>query len=338
MRFTQILRTVALAAAIMLGSAIAALATEATATTALNVRSGPGTGYGVVDTLTPGEVVDVTECQPNGWCYIQHPGPDGWVSSSYLTAAPGAGSPGEDCSFQLTVGPSGPQFSIVCGDGPVPAPLPSPTPAGNQACFYDLPNYGGASFCRGVGIYNVLAPIANDRITSVRVFGSARARLCVNANMGGYCRLVTSDVPHLGPAINNRTSSLRVFVGALPPPPPPAPVTLSTGPINLPLHGRANLDNGNIGPGGADIWYRQVSPSVRRLVPVNGARMARGDGSNRGYAGCSAESFSPAALPLAALTVGTYVCVRTSQGRISQFRVNSYTPTVMRVGYTTFAN
>ncbi len=319
-------------------SAVAALATEASATTALNVRSGPSTAYSVVDTLTPGEVVDVTECQANGWCYINHPGPDGWVSSSYLTAGPSAGSPGSDCRFQLTLGAGGPQFTIVCGDGSFPAPSPSPTPSGNQACFYDLPNFSGASFCRDVGIYNTLAPVANNRITSVQLYGSARVRLCENPNMGGYCRLVNSNVALLGPLINNRTSSLRVFVGTLPPPPPPAPVTYSTGPVNLPLGNRANLDNGSVGPGGADIWYRQVSPGNRRLVPVNGARMARGDGTNRGLAGCSSKSYSPAALPLAALSVGTYVCVRTSQGRISQFRVNSYGPAVMRIGYTTWAN
>jgi len=81
-----------------------------------------------------------------------------------------------------------------------------------------------------------------------------------------------------------------------------------------------------------------MSPVNRRLVPVNGARMARSNGTNRGLPGCRSESYSPAALPLASLTIGTYVCVRTSQGRISQFRVNSYSPTIMRIGYTTWAN
>ncbi len=51
-----------------------AWATTAQSTTALNVRSGPGTSYGVVDTLTPGETVEVNECVSNGWCYIEHTG------------------------------------------------------------------------------------------------------------------------------------------------------------------------------------------------------------------------------------------------------------------------
>ncbi len=73
----------------LLSTALAALSTEtfafdAIATIALNVRSGPGTGYTVVDTLNKGEVVDVIECRTNGWCYVNHSGPDGWSSAKYL--------------------------------------------------------------------------------------------------------------------------------------------------------------------------------------------------------------------------------------------------------------
>ena len=67
----------------LLLSAGAALADPAQATASVNVRSGPGTNYGVVATLYPGESVDVQNC--NGpWCYIQHNGPAGWVSANYL--------------------------------------------------------------------------------------------------------------------------------------------------------------------------------------------------------------------------------------------------------------
>jgi hypothetical protein len=36
--------------------------------------------------------------------------------------------------------------------------------------------------------------------------------------------------------------------------------------------------------------------------------------------------------------VGSYVCVKTNQGRISQFRLNGYSGTTMNLGYTTWAN
>ena len=71
-------------AALTFGAASAAMATEAT--TSVNVRSGPGTAYTVVDVLYAGEPVTVHECASSGWCLIAHSGPDGWVSSRYLTA------------------------------------------------------------------------------------------------------------------------------------------------------------------------------------------------------------------------------------------------------------
>ena len=196
-------------------SAATALATEAAATTSLNVRSGPGTGYGVVDTLYAGEVVEVTECETNGWCYIEHSGPNGWVSSSYLTMAPDTnGGPSDpDCSLSFTIGPDGPSMSIVCGDGavvPTP-PIPAP-PVGNQACFSVNPNYGGAEFCYGVGTLNSLNTTFNDRISSVKLFGSAKAKLCANTNLGGYCRTVVDDAAVLGLFINNKASSLVVLI------------------------------------------------------------------------------------------------------------------------------
>ena len=51
----------------------------------LNVRSGPGTGYSIIGTLSYGTVVNVTEAS-GGWSHISSP-KTGWVSSTYLQAA-----------------------------------------------------------------------------------------------------------------------------------------------------------------------------------------------------------------------------------------------------------
>ncbi|MEO9227509.1 MAG: SH3 domain-containing protein [Devosia sp.] len=48
-----------------------------------NVRSGPGSGYAVVDTLKAGEYVVVINCV-SSWCNVHHIGPDGWVARSLL--------------------------------------------------------------------------------------------------------------------------------------------------------------------------------------------------------------------------------------------------------------
>lgn len=315
-------------------SAATALATEAASKTSLNVRTGPGTSFNVVDTLYTGEIVEVTECEPGGWCYIEHSGPNGWVSSSYLTMAPpsGGGTSDPDCSLSFTIGPDGPSLSIVCGDAPVP-PVP---PVANKACFYVNANYSGARFCQGVGTRNSLNATFNNRISSVSLQGAARAKLCVNNNLGGFCRIVSNNVAALGPVINNRASSLVVFTG--PPPSAPSPVTYSTGLINLQQTYTANLDNGVVGGPGVDIWYRAITPASKFITPRNGARLALGDGSNRGFAGCSTETYSSNPISVWAMPVGTYVCVKTNQGRYSQFRLNGYIGTTMKLGYTTWAN
>lgn len=79
----RLIKTSAIACIGFVLSSTAILA--ANATTSLNVRSGPNSGYHVVDVLHPGEHVNVKTCKSNGWCLISHPGPDGWVSSRYLT-------------------------------------------------------------------------------------------------------------------------------------------------------------------------------------------------------------------------------------------------------------
>jgi uncharacterized protein YraI len=81
-----------LAGAALFLSAGAALADPGQATASVNVRSGPGVGYAVLDTLYPGEDVDVQRCT-GGWCYVVHDGPNGWVSASYLATDAGGYEP-----------------------------------------------------------------------------------------------------------------------------------------------------------------------------------------------------------------------------------------------------
>lgn len=79
---TNLLRAAGLGVVVTALTAGAAFA--ATATSSVNVRSGPGTGYGIVDRLSPGEYVNING-QSNGWCRVSKSGPDGWVSCAYLT-------------------------------------------------------------------------------------------------------------------------------------------------------------------------------------------------------------------------------------------------------------
>lgn len=77
-----------LAAFLLAGASGAAGAVPAIVETDLNVRSGPSTGYPVVDTMPAGATVDVVACY-SGWCEIVWDGLDGFASRSYLAIAPG---------------------------------------------------------------------------------------------------------------------------------------------------------------------------------------------------------------------------------------------------------
>ena len=75
--------TAGLATMAVIATTMAASAAPAVASGNVNVRSGPGTGFRVVDTLRRGESVDVQYCR-GSWCFVEKRGPDGWVSANYL--------------------------------------------------------------------------------------------------------------------------------------------------------------------------------------------------------------------------------------------------------------
>ena len=128
MKLITLATRAAIAGAALLAGATSALAIEAQSTTELNVRTGPGTSYGVLDALTRGEVVSIRECTDDNWCYVEHDGPDGWVSARYLEAVPEptppAGGSGRDCELRLTLGSGRPTMDLVCSTPTPPAPPP----------------------------------------------------------------------------------------------------------------------------------------------------------------------------------------------------------------------
>ena len=103
--------TILAAAALAAGLTLTTSALAAQATASVNVRSGPSTSYSAVDVLSRGETVAVRECRSNGWCYITHPGPDGWVSGRYLADDPIVRRPSPSVSFSFSFG-RGDGFSV----------------------------------------------------------------------------------------------------------------------------------------------------------------------------------------------------------------------------------
>ena len=107
-----------LAKPILLSTAIAgilaspaAAALSATATTELNLRSGPGPEY-QIEGVIPGDAeVEVTGCLEEAeWCEVTHEGVSGWAYSAYLT------TPVEDEPVVLYQRPAEVQIDTVTYD------------------------------------------------------------------------------------------------------------------------------------------------------------------------------------------------------------------------------
>lgn len=135
MSATHLLRMTAFAAVGIICTTAAAMAAPAVVLQDTELHTKPASWSSVVDEVYEDEHVDVTKCQA-GWCYVKHPGPDGWMRDEYLAPegyqgqGPGQGPNGKNCTFG--VGPNG--FTLNCDGnsvtlgGPNPPPPPKPQP------------------------------------------------------------------------------------------------------------------------------------------------------------------------------------------------------------------
>ncbi len=120
--------------------------------------------------------------------------------------------------------------------------------------------------------------------------------------------------------------------------PPPATIHAS-GTLSIPQTFLADLDQGAITSAGADIWFEAVTATARFVTPTSGVVIAKMGTSPVGKSGCAAAALSSARIDINNLPVGTYVCVRTNQGRYSQFRVDAAvgpSPGTLVIGFTTW--
>lgn len=148
-----------IAALMVMAMSAGAFAWEAAATTSVNMRSGPGTNFRVVDVLQRNQVVDVDYCRSN-WCLVDQgrSGPRGWVSQNYLAQVRGGWQPPRHEPPRWNPRPPRPPH----WDHPRPRPphwghprpprpphwhnpRPRPTPPNSQVCFNGPNGY----FCVG---------------------------------------------------------------------------------------------------------------------------------------------------------------------------------------------
>lgn len=198
----------AAAAAVFLPAAQAA---PGVTTSNVNVRSGPGTGYAVVDTVTRGTRVDVQRCQ-GSWCFVEKPGPDGWISASFLSAGGRPVNPTQPgLSFGFTIGPDGPSFDFGVNRPPRPPigrPIPLPTPVADEVCFFERTNFRGDSRCFEEGESIRDLGRLSDRFSSLENRARLEVQVCARTNFRD-CRVYTTSASSLG-GFNEQIRSIRI--------------------------------------------------------------------------------------------------------------------------------
>jgi uncharacterized protein YraI len=321
-----------------------AAADLAESTTWVNVR--PTLGSEAVDALAPGELVEVMECNSDGWCRVERDGPDGWVTSKYLTMRPELGAPPSPvCTLRISLPLTGPEVGVGCSaEPPEPAAEIVVPVLEDEACFYADAGFGGKFFCLPPGQLDSLPGLFDDKISSVRLYGSARAFLCLDPGQEGGCQMITTDQERLSRSLDNKASSVQVLVRTMRIPvftvsfpfAVPEPPRLTSGTLELDPDYAADLDSGTVRELGADLVLTAQLLSDVQLVAKNGTQLAPAGRSVPGYFGCRDAAFSADPIPFEALTFSAYVCIRTSEGRIAQMRVNDNDGTRLAVSFATW--
>ncbi len=183
-RTAILLATVAALAATSLPASAQSLAT---ATTSLNIRSGPGPEYPVTGAIPDKGQATVTGCiQGSLWCQVTYNGKQGWAYSQYMTAMVGGQVVGVNQTVpviaqpQTTVGTTTVVTRTISGDFIAPvagSPMSiAPPPAPVQTYIVQNPAqqvYLNGEVVEGVGLPEdvVLTPVPNYEYSYAYVNG-----------------------------------------------------------------------------------------------------------------------------------------------------------------------
>lgn len=139
-------------------------------------------------------------------------------------------------------------------------------------------------------------------------------------------------------APNEMVSNQANFTLACEVAPTPSCTTHSTGPATICGTCTFDLDEGVVSPPSADVdlWWQIVAPGERYLVPQNEALLAVFGVTPPSCYDCMRAPLSTAKISDEQIPIGTYVCVRTNEGRYAEFRVNDDDGYNLYIGYCTW--
>lgn len=146
---------------------------------------GPGEAYDVVGELAGETRIRVDRCTYR-WCRIHAAGERGWVSRDNISF-------GQEPRGPLT----GPHFD---------------RPRGGAVCFFEGPDFSGASVCAKAGtvVHDLLLFNLDNRYSSVEVSASS-VMVCRDRDFTSYCELIVKSQPRLHGFLDDNVSSYRVY-------------------------------------------------------------------------------------------------------------------------------
>jgi hypothetical protein len=158
-----------------------------------------------------------------------------------------------------------------------------------------------------------------SRLTETRVFnmGSQPTMLC----QYGEAASVMREVP-AGQTCVARSGGFECAAAGGP---APAPVSETHAAGTFTVRGTYNIDfdaGAEAPAAAADFWYEVIRDNETYFTPRNGARIAVLRTTEPGYSGCTAATYTTARTRIESTTGGHWFCVRTSEGRIAQFRID----------------
>ena len=91
-----------------------------------------------------------------------------------------------------------------------------------------------------------------------------------------------------------------------------------------------DFDGGVVTEVGADVWFEAKTATELFLAPRNGAALAAGDLSKRDFEACASETYSTDPISFHSIGIGSFICVKTNDGRIGSFRIDGLSQTSPR--------
>lgn len=178
----------------------------------------------------------------------------------------------------------------------------------------------------------IQSPLTEARIDTI---GGQAHMVCVYGEAGRVMREVAADE-----TCTARSGGFECASGSAP---APLPVSEAHSTGTFTARGTYNIDldaGAESSAANADFWYEVIRANESYLTPRNGASYALRTRTEPSYGDCTGATYATARLRIESTTAGTWICVRTGEGRIGRFRIDSVdrfaAPRVATITHTTW--